>query len=168
MPATGAEKPNRDFTAMNKFSTFFLLTLFLLSVSCKDEKRNNLCVPDVFVDAYINTTLPQYQQLTVIGGWTYFSGGNRGLFVYHNASDEIVAFDRNCSYRPLDSCSIVSLNNSEAYLQCGSYVSGQWKACCNTKFNLDGFPYEGFAQCALRKYYVSQNGSVIRVSSSPF
>jgi hypothetical protein len=33
----------------------------------------------LFVDAYINTTLPQYQQLSVIGGWTYFSGGNRGL-----------------------------------------------------------------------------------------
>ena len=76
MPATGEEKPNKDFTAMNKFSTFFLLSLFLLSVSCKDEKRNNLCVPDAFVDAYINTTLPQYQQLSVIGGWTYFSGGN--------------------------------------------------------------------------------------------
>jgi len=152
---------------MNKF-VLLLLTLCSISLSCKDESRTNFCVPDVFVDAYVNTALPQYQQLNIIGGWAYVAGGNRGLFLYHNAADEVVAFARNCSYQPFDSCSVVSLNNSEAFLQCGSYSGTIWKPCCNSKYNLEGFPFEGFARCALRKYNVSRNGSVIRVSSSPF
>lgn len=145
-----------------------MLTLCCISLSCKDESRTNFCTPEVFVDAYVNTALPQYQQLNIIGGWAYVPGGNRGLFLYRNVNDEVVAFDRNCTYQPFDSCSTVSLNNSEAFLQCGSYSGTDWKACCNTKYNLEGFPYEGFARCALRKYNVSRNGSVIRVSSSPF
>lgn len=165
MPAIGAAKQERGFMTINKLIILALLTGLL---ACKDNTNNNNGIPDTFVDIYLNTALPQYQQLNVIGGWVYYPGGNRGIFVYHNPSDEIVAFDRNCTYRISDSCATISLDNSEAFLRCGSYSGGgTWVPCCNSKFNFEGFPYEGPAQFPLKKYFVGKNGSVIRVSSSP-
>lgn len=165
MPVIGAAKQVKDFTAMNKLILAFLS--LMVFVTCKDKSSNNSGIPDVPVDVYINTTLPQYQQLNTIGGWVYYPGGNRGLFIYHNSMDELVAFDRNCTYAVFDSCAMVSLDNSEAFLRCGSYKNSIWVPCCNSKFSLEGYVFEGPAKYALKKYYVARNGVQIHISSSP-
>lgn len=164
MPATGDAKQERVFIRMNKIILIFTVLLF---VTCKDKTSQNSPVPDVLVDVYINTTLPQYQQLNTIGGWAYYPAGNRGLFIYHNGLDEVVAFDRNCTYNVYDSCAVVSLDISEAFLQCGSYKNSVWIPCCNSKYSLDGFVFGGPARYALKKYYVVRNGVQMHISSSP-
>jgi Rieske Fe-S protein len=164
MPATGGAKQEKGFIHMNKFSLIFIVLLF---ITCKDKTGQYSPVPDVPVDVYINTTLPQYQQLNTIGGWAYYPAGNRGLFIYHNSLDEVVAFDRNCTYNVYDSCAIISMNISETFVQCGSYRNTIWIPCCNSKFSLDGLVLGGPARYPLKKYYVTLNGVQMHISSSP-
>lgn len=167
MQAIGVVKQGKVFTVMNKVTLAILLLCGMLA--CKRDENNNSNVPQVLVDIFINTTQPEYQPLTVVSGWAYVNNaGSRGLVLYHNIDDEIVAYDRNCTFLPYDSCSIISMDNSNIFFRCGSYdVGSNWKPCCNSRFNLEGFPVEGPAQFVLRKYYVTQNGSLLHITSYP-
>ena len=81
---------------------FLVLTFILLSSKCSKGKQNP--VPYVPFDITIDIQLPSYNQLQGVGGWTYVTGGSRGIIVYRRGIDEFVAFDRHSPVDPDGTC----------------------------------------------------------------
>ena len=61
----------------------FIVFNILLNNSCN---KNNQIVPYVYVDLYVNISLPSYSNLNAIGGWVYVSGGSKGCLLYTSPS----------------------------------------------------------------------------------
>jgi hypothetical protein len=132
-----------------KLGIIFLLGIISLFFSCK--KSNNNPIPSVPFDITINTSLPSYNSLQGVGGWTYVSGGVQGIVVYRKSSDEFVAFDRQ-SPAQQTACKKPLTTNSDNFLQLDD-------SCTSAKFSLfDGSPISG-SEFGLRQYQTQWNGS---------
>ena len=91
---------NIDLTIYKiKYISFFL---FIISVS--SCVRNQNIVPYVYVNQYINISLPSYSSLNAVGGWIYITGGSKGIIVYRQSFDQFSAYDRHCTYNANDPC----------------------------------------------------------------
>jgi len=121
--------------------------------SCtKDENT----IPDVYVNFRI--------QASEIGGvgnaiYTTDNYGVRGIVIYHKNSNEYVAYERTCSYRPSNSCEVVQFNDeiNPVFLV---------DSCCTSQFLLDdGTPFNGPALLPLKQYYTYFDGNYITVSN---
>lgn len=132
---------------------FLLTSIWLLSaVSCK---KDNDTVPNISVNIVISTTDPHYNDLNAVGGWIYLNGGSRGIIVYRYSMDEFMAYDRHCTYVPLESCAIVEVDQSGIIAE---------DACCGSKFLLtDGSVIDGPASVPLKTYQTSFNGNDLSV-----
>jgi nitrite reductase/ring-hydroxylating ferredoxin subunit len=134
-----------------KFSCFIFLALILVS-SCRREQQ---VVPNVAVNITLYLNDPQNTSLTVVGGWLYVSGGNRGIIVHRKSQAEFVAYDRTCPYRPEESSAQVSVDSSNVILEDRS---------CGSKFLLsDGSAIQTPALVPLRAYTTSFDGNAIRI-----
>ena len=124
-------------------------------------------IPYVYVNKTINLELPSYSNLVPIGGYVIVGNvGYQGIILYHNGSDEYIATERACTYKPLDDCSIVTVDNSGTFLRCGHYESSDWIACCNSKFTMDGYSVlAGPAQYPLKHYQVIRTGNSLLVTN---
>lgn len=132
-----------------KLGIIFLMGIVSLFFSCKKSANNP--IPSVPFDITINTTLPSYNSLQGVGGWTYVSGGVQGIVVYRKSSDEFVAFDRQ-SPAQQTACKKPLTTNSDNFLQLDD-------SCTNAKFSLfDGSPISG-SEFGLRQYQTQWNGS---------
>ena len=85
---------------MNKIISIFIF--FILLNSC--SKNNNL-IPNVPVDFRI--------QASEIGGvgsaiYTETEYGIRGIIIYHYNTNEYIAYERACSFKPSDNCNELS------------------------------------------------------------
>jgi len=78
-----------------KIVIFFI---FLLSAFACDDTQSK--IPTVFVDFTVDLNDPQYNQVTIPGGYIYITGGYSGILIYHSFDDEYLAFDRACPYDP--------------------------------------------------------------------
>lgn len=122
--------------------------LFLLSASCK--KNKNHPVPSMPLDITVYINLPSYNALENVGGWTYVSGGSKGIVVYRSAVDQFVAFDR---HSPAEdgSCIEPLETNTDNFLQLDDLCSG-------AKFSLlDGSIISG-SDFGLRQYQTFWDG----------
>ena len=137
-----------------KVGIIFLFVVIASLFSCK--KTNNHPVPSVPFDITVNTSLPSYNSLQGVGGWTYVTGGVQGIVVYRKSSDEFVAFDRQ-SPAQQTACKKPLTTNSDNFLQLDD-------SCTNAKFSLfDGSPISG-SEFGLRQYQTQWNGSsVLRI-----
>ena len=117
--------------------------------SCK--KSTNHPIPSVPFDITINTSLPSYNSLQGVGGWTYVTGGVQGIVVYRKSTDEFVAFDRKSPIVSSE-CKQPLTTNPDNFLQLED-------TCTNAKFSLfDGSPISG-SEFGLRQYQTQWNGS---------
>lgn len=139
---------------MKYFSLIFLLfSVLLLPISCKKEAHSD--IPDANVDIYIYTNNPSYISISVVGGWTYISGGVRGIIVYRKNSTEFMTFERNCTFQSTDACATVTVDSN------GIMATD---TCCHSQFLLtDGSVVKAPASLPLKQYRNTYDGNVLHI-----
>ena len=134
----------------------FLSALMILSSACNKNKTNP--VPSIPFDITIYINLPSYINLQNVGGWTYVSGGSKGIVVYRKSIDEFVAFDR---HSPADkgTCDKPLDVNKDNFLQLDDLCNG-------AKFSLlDGSIISG-SDFGLRQYQTFwDGGNTLRIQN---
>ncbi|MEK6615635.1 MAG: hypothetical protein AABZ32_05930 [Bacteroidota bacterium] len=140
---------------MNKVFTYKIHSIvFLLLISflgCKKDKNE---IPDVYVDIYLSTTDPAFSPLNAISGYTYISGGSKGILIFRKSQNEFMAYDRHCTY------------NVKEENQIAVDVSGLLAvdSKCNSKFLvMDGSPNSGPAANPLKYYQTTFDGTVLHI-----
>ena len=140
-----------------------IMSLVMLIVNCQTENEE---IENVLVNFSINTQLPFYSTLSTVGnaiqindsenlGINGYCCGVKGIIIYHHPSGEYMAYERNCTFQPNNSCSKVNL---------GENILFAVDSCCGSKFLLlDGSVYEGPANIPLKKYNTSFDGTYINV-----
>ena len=129
----------------------YIAIIFILT-SCDNQE---CYIKEVYVNKLITLTNEDYADLKPNGNTIFIEGGNSGIIIYHFATNEYKAYDRNCSYNPCDECSYIdSVNTSIAY--CG---------CCESAFLLDqnGQAANSPALLPLKQYKCILNGQILRI-----
>jgi hypothetical protein len=134
-----------------RFILFFALAVFTMG-AC--NKSNSHPVPNIPFDFTIDITLPSYSGLMGVGGFTYVSGGSRGIIVYRRSIDEFIAFDRHSPQDPEGTCALPLYPDNDNFLMLID-------SCSTATFSL----YDGSAisnsEFGLRQYQTVFNGSNI-------
>lgn len=132
---------------------FFILTLPLLFLTCKNDDNAN--IPLVSVNYYIHTNDPAYIEVAAPGGWMYLNGGSRGIILYRVSNDLFRAFDRHCTFNPTSTCALVSVETNN--------ITG-FDDCCGSKFLItDGSVTQGPANLPLKEYQTTFDGSILHI-----
>ena len=122
-----------------KYISFFLFAI--LVISCV---RNQNIVHYVYVNQYINISLPSYSSLNAVGGWIYITGGSKGIIVYRQSFDQFSAYDRHCTYNANDPCGKASVDSTNSFVEC---------SCDGSQYQLyDGLVIQGPALYSLKPY----------------
>ena len=67
----------------------------------------------------IDLNLPEYSDLQISGSSIFIEGGVEGIIIYHGIGNDYKVYDRNCSYEPSLSCSVIdSVNSGIAFCGC--------------------------------------------------
>jgi nitrite reductase/ring-hydroxylating ferredoxin subunit len=129
--------------------------LTLLS-SCKPDLTDDAIPFVTFPDIVINLNFPEYADLNS-KGWVYLDGGVQGIIIYKNGSNYI-AYERNCSYHPINNVSaVVFVHSSNLFMIDNS---------CNSSFDFeDGTPTGGPAWRPLRRYKSFLDGTQLTITS---
>jgi nitrite reductase/ring-hydroxylating ferredoxin subunit len=131
---------NTKTAIYNIKSIVFLCLLFF----CSNCTKNQNIVPYVYVDQYINISLPSYSSLNAIGGWVYITGGSKGIIVYRQSYDQFSAYDRHCTYEANNPCGKASVDSSNSFVEC---------SCDGSQYQLyDGLVIQGPAAYSLKPY----------------
>ncbi len=131
------------------------LLALCVTTACDDNSSEDQ-IPPAIVNETINLTNQQYQNLQFIGGHTTIAGGVRGIILYRASSDEYRAFERNCSFQPLESCARVMVESSGLFMI---------DTCCNSSFDFSGFPTGGPATLPLRVYNTLLEGDFLQITN---
>jgi len=133
---------------------FVTFTFILVLVwSCK--KGDDSQIPLVSVNLSFNLNNPEFVHLQVDNGWTYVSGGSRGIIIYRNSANEYKAFDRHCPYNPSGSCGLVSVDVTNLI---------GIDDCCGSRFMMSsGQVTQGPATQPLKEYRTSYDGAVLQI-----
>ena len=126
----------------------YTLIISILIAGC-DEK--NCYIQNIYVNEFIDLSLPAYSDISTSGNAIFVEGGVRGIIIFHGVGNSYQAYDRNCSYEPCKSCSYVdTINSGIAY--CG---------CCTSAFNISnsGEPLNAPALLPLKSYRTVLNTS---------
>ena len=133
---------------MRKQLPICILLLSLAFVFSCNKNQNR--VPYVPIDLYINTTLPLYTNLNVIGGWVYVSGGSKGLIVYRQTAEKFMIYDRHCTYDVNAQCASASVDSTNMAISCD---------CDGSQYQLyDGAVINGPASFPLQQYQSIYDG----------
>lgn len=110
-----------------------------------------------FPDFVINLTAPEYQPLTINGGYKEINSiGVRGVIVYRQDASTFRAFERNCPFRPNEACATVNVHSSSLYMV---------DPCCNSTFAFsNGAPTGGVASRPLRQYTTQLSGFQLTIT----
>lgn len=139
-----------SFSGMKKGVLILVLTLAIFS--CK--KNRNHPVANIPFDISINISLPSYSELQGVGGWTYVTGGVKGIIVYRKSYDQFVAFDRQSPADGGLDCATPLTPDSTNFLQLND-------ACTGATFSLyDGSPMSN-SDFGLRQYQVAWDGNLM-------
>lgn len=138
-------------TMFNKGKYVFIgLLLCFVCNSCKKNSQSNKSgVPTAPVDMYIYIT--SYPSLNTPTGWAYVNGGVRGILVYRKSSTDFMAYERNCTYLPSNTCARINAD-----------IGGIFAidTCCSSKFLMsDGSVNVGPATIPLTKYQATFDGT---------
>ena len=135
--------------------SFLLITLF----SCSKEGDNqDLPIPYVPINARININDPIYNNLNNIGGWAYLNEGSRGVILYRETLERVRAYERHCTYDPIEVCSTVDMDGT--LLQANDYD------CCGSVFSISNRAViQGPASRPLIEYETQFDGTYVVVSN---
>lgn len=139
---------------MTKRVLFLLLFPALLCTCGKNQQY----VPDTYVNLTVYVNDPQNSAISIIGGWKYYSGGYRGLLIYHKSQSEFVAYDRACPYKVEDS-------NAQVYVDTSNNVILKDNSCGSQFLLSDGKPISGEAVVPLKQYRVVYDGTTLQVTN---
>lgn len=101
----------------------------------------------------------QHQDIWVNGGFIYVDAGVRGIILYRKTVQEFIAFERNCTYQPLDSCATVEVDESLLFMVC---------PCCGSTFDFEGNPTGGPAEWPLKRYRTYLDGNFVTITNEGF
>ncbi len=131
-----------------------LITLFLsvlVYTSCDDGDNN---VPYVSVNITIQPNSTIFQNLNIVGGWEYITGGNKGIIVYRMTLEEFKAYDRTCPHDP----------DKDSRIEVQTSGITAIDSLCLSQFSLiDGAPIIGPAQSNMKTYHTSYDGINLRI-----
>ena len=136
--------------SMVKHIYTILISILILSCNSRDD-----FIQDVYVNEFIDLSLPAYSDISIPGNSIFINGGVEGIIIYHGFSDNYKIYDRNCSYEPSLDCSYIdSINSGIAY--CG---------CCTSAFLISntGEAINSPALLPLKQYNWSINNNILRV-----
>ena len=145
-----------NYFLKNKIFISFLFGLLLISfISCSKTEDK---VPYVPVNIQINLSNPEYINLNAIGNSIYVTGGYKGIILYRQSIDEIIAMDRACPYDP--DCSRVILDDT------GIIATD---TCCGSEYSviMTGAVLKGPSEYPLRQYqcYFNQNTNELQITN---
>ena len=130
------------------FKIIFLIIAIYISACSKEESQ----IPYVPVNITLYVSDPQFVNLNAVTGWTYLTGGSRGILVYRRSNDEFMAYDRHCTYQPEDPCGVIEVEQSGSFTAIDS--------CCGSKFLItDGSVNAGPARQPLKQYQTDYDGT---------
>ncbi len=150
-----AEKQGGASMNINKSLIISAVVYLFLLAACENSGPEDQ-IPGAIVNETINLTNQQYLSLQFVGGHADINGGVRGIIVYHAPNNEYRAFERNCSYDPLNTCARVEVDGSGLFLV---------DSCCSSTFNFDGFPTGGPAGLPLRLYNTILQGNILTITN---
>jgi nitrite reductase/ring-hydroxylating ferredoxin subunit len=129
-----------------------LVLFLLLGNACSKDETNDIA--QYYVDFTIYLNEPSSVPLTVVGGWMYVNAGTKGIILYRRSSTEFTASERNCTYDPNASCSIVQVLSGISAID----------SCCSSRFSIfDGSVINGPATRPLYQYKTLFDGNALRV-----
>ncbi len=138
----------------------------MLLSACSDEEPVNQPIPDVPVSFEINLNTPQYELLSMPGNYVYIDNqGFRGIIIWHDWSGDFRAFDRACSYHPYEECATIHVDSTASSMICGHYEGRRWEPCCDSRFDMTGWPVQGPAVFPLKQYQVQRYGSRLLIQN---
>jgi hypothetical protein len=145
------------------FSTLFNLVfifIVIVGIGCDNERIDSQIPFTSFPDIIINLKSQQYLALQNPLGHVLIDGGLKGIIIYRSGiGDPYLAYERNCSYQPLDNRAIVEVALSG--------LSMQDLSCSSTFGFAQGFPSGGPAQSPLRMYRTILNGDILTITDEP-
>ena len=132
-----------------------VLLVLLVMVACESSDPQDQ-IPPAIVNETINVTNQQYQNLQFVGGHVAIAGGVRGIIIYRASTNEYRAFERNCSFEPLNTCARVEVDGSNLFMV---------DSCCTSTFDFHGFPTGGPASLPLREYLTLLDGNFLTITN---
>ena len=135
-------------------NSIYIPIISILIFSCNTEHDY---IQEVYVNEYINLSLPEYSELTTTGNSIFINGGVEGIIIYHGVGNDYKVYDRNCSYEPSLACSIIdSVNSGIAYC-----------SCCSSAFLISntGEAINAPALLPLKSYSWSLDNNILRISN---
>lgn len=127
-----------------------------LAACGSDTNNPDPQIPLVTFTQTINLTNQEYTALRTDNGAAYVAGGLKGLIVVRQNAGSYVAFERNCPYRPYDTCARVAIDASRLFLK---------DKCCSSQFDLQGRVQSGPASRPLRSYGTSLSGNLLTITN---
>jgi len=140
-------------------SILLILLIYISTITSCEENGYYAEIPNVYVNETVNLNLFEYQNLQFIGGYAYLDAGVRGIILYRKSTNDYIAFERNCTYRPLDSCATVEVDSSLLFMV---------DHCCGSTFDFEGNPTSGPAEWPLKRYYTFLDGTYLKIANSDF
>lgn len=142
---------------MSKLFRLCAFTFLLMSaIAGCDDSDDEGQIPFAIVDETINLNNFEFLPLKTLGGFVTINAGVRGIIIYRESNSVYRAFEKNCSYQPLDACADVEVDQSGLFLI---------DPCCGSKFNFQGFPTEGPAARPLLEYQSNLSGNTLRITN---
>ncbi|MDX9905623.1 MAG: hypothetical protein RBS55_03450 [Bacteroidales bacterium] len=150
-----------------KIKTLFISLLFVTLIGfgagCGKDDGDRLPLPPTDITIDPNSTI--YQELNIVGGWTYLGiqdgvePPSRGIIVYRLSMDQFMAFERTPPFKP-DSCCNTSGTVCTS-LVVDNFYPFVMDTCTNSKYLiLDGSPVSGPSTMTLgiyvTEYYANQ------------
>ena len=140
----------------NKILLLISSVLIISAISCKKDKVQQDTIPNVSVDFQINLNNPDYQNLSLDGGFAYVNGGYNGIMIYRENSKTYKAIERAFTYQPSSDCAIITMDISQLFIV---------DTCCKSQFDFNGNVISGVAPFNLKLYQTSLSDNYLRVTN---
>lgn len=118
--------------------------------------NNQDSIPYVPVNIQINLLNPDFQPLSIDGGYVYITGGARGILVYRESSTNYLAFERNCTFEPSADCARIIMDSSNLFMA---------DTCCGSQFDFNGNITGGPAPFNLLQYSTLLNSNYLTITN---
>ncbi len=148
----------KHYFKKSKINTFLVIYIIIVIffASCADDNQD--IIPYAYVNYTIDLQNPVYIDLLNVSGSAYIEregyNGN-GIIVYHSGIDEFKAYDRTCTFKISDNCSVEKDENSIVNVVC---------PCCKSQYELmNGSVSKGSSIKALKAYRTSFDGTYLRI-----
>ena len=142
---------------ITRLNILFAAILIAFCGACSKDKPREDTVPNVYVSEQLNLTNIQNAPLRQDRGYVYIPGGVRGIIVFRESATRYLAFERNCTYKPFDTCATVKVDGSNLFFT---------DPCCNSKFDFTGAVIAGPAVYPLKQYATNlASGNILYISN---